>query len=212
MSAPAEVPREDVRREDVKREEAHFRRIDMRGWRRSDGLYEVQGRVTDRKPHEFKAPNGPRVVAAGGAIHDMEVTLTFDTDMLVHEVRATTFAAPYASCQGGPPTLQSLKGLRIASGWGSEVKKRLGGAQSCTHLMEILVPMATVAFQTLSMFRIARPDILNAVGRPVKIDSCLAYSSKGSLVRDKWSAFYTGEAEEGGDKGNDAGNAGSPGG
>lgn len=191
---------------EVQREEAHFRRIDMRGWRRSDGLYEVQGRVTDRKPHEFKAPNGPRVVAAGEAIHDMEVTLTFDSDMLVHEVRATTFAAPYASCQGGPPTLQSLKGLRIAGGWGPEVRKRLGGAQSCTHLMEILSPMATVAFQTLSLFRLARPDRLNAVGKPVKIDSCLAYSSKGSLVRDKWPAFYTGEAEEGGGKGNDAGN------
>ena len=202
---------------EVTREEAHFRSIDMRGWRRSDGLYEVQGRVTDRKPHEFKAPNGPRVVAAGGAIHDMEVTLTFDSDMLVHEVRATTFAAPYASCQGGPPTLQALKGLRIASGWGSEVRNRLGGAQSCTHLREILVPMATVALQTLSMFRMARPDILSAVGKPVKIDSCLAYSSKGSLVKDKWPAFYTGEVEEGGGKGGGKGkgngkvNTGNPG-
>ena len=167
---------------------------------------EVQGRVTDSKPHEFKAPNGPRVVAAGGALHDMEVTLTFDTDMLVHAARATTFAAPYASCQGGPPTLQTLKGLRIAAGWGTEVRKRLGGAQSCTHLMELLLPMATMALQTLSMFRMARPDIINTVGKPVKIDSCLAYSSKGSLVKEKWPAFYTAEVEEGGDAGSGKGN------
>ena len=128
---------DEVQRDDVQREEAHFRRIDMRGWRRSDGLYDVQGRVTDRKPHVFNAPNGPRVVAAGDAIHDMEVTLTFDTDMRVHAVHATTSAAPYPSCQGGPPTLQVLVGLRLAGGWGAEVRKRLGGAQSCTHLMEI---------------------------------------------------------------------------
>ena len=67
--------------------------------------------------------------------------------------------------------------------------------------------MATVAFQTLSLFRLARPDRLNAVGKPVKIDSCLAYSSKGSLVKDKWPEYYTGEVEESGDKG-DAGNPG----
>lgn len=32
---------------DITREELHFRRIDMRGYRRSDDLYEVEGRVTD---------------------------------------------------------------------------------------------------------------------------------------------------------------------
>jgi len=37
----------------VAREELHFRRIDMRGYRRSDGLYEVEGRVTDVKPRDF---------------------------------------------------------------------------------------------------------------------------------------------------------------
>jgi hypothetical protein len=39
------------------REELHFRRIDMRGYRRSDGLFEVEGRVTDRRLHEFQ-PGG----------------------------------------------------------------------------------------------------------------------------------------------------------
>ena len=38
---------------DPTREELHFRRIDMRGYRRSDGLLEVEGRVTDRKPTDF---------------------------------------------------------------------------------------------------------------------------------------------------------------
>ena len=36
--------------EQVIREEIHHCRIEMRGFRRSDGLYEVEGRVTDRKP------------------------------------------------------------------------------------------------------------------------------------------------------------------
>ena len=39
----------------VTKEELHFRRIDMRGYRRSDGLFEVEGRVTDRKSYDFAA-------------------------------------------------------------------------------------------------------------------------------------------------------------
>lgn len=178
--------------EDITREELHFRRIDMRGYRRSDGLYEVEGRVTDRKPHDFTSPNGFKRVPAGEAIHDMAVTLVFDEQMTVLAVRAGTDSAPYDSCFEAPATLQTLVGLRLASGWSSEVRKRLSGAACCSHLKEILVPMATVAYQTLTMLRAARPDILNPSGVPVKIDSCYAYARHRDVVRRKWPAYYQG--------------------
>ena len=57
----------------VTREELHFRRIDMRGYRRSDGLLEVEGRVTDRKPNDFTPYSGGRHVPAGVPVHDMGV-------------------------------------------------------------------------------------------------------------------------------------------
>src|SRR5258706_4962763 len=138
MTQPADAP-------EVTREEMHFRRIDMRGYRRSDGLYEVEGQVTDRKPHDFISPNGSKRVPAGEAIHDMGVTLVFDEHMTVLEVRAFTGSAPYDSCFEAPATLQVLVGLRLASGWSMEVRKRLSGAACCSHLKEILVAMATVA-------------------------------------------------------------------
>ncbi len=116
----------------VTREEIHFRRIDMRGWLRSDGLYEIEGRVTDTKPHDFKAPNGPKVVPAGEPLHDMGVTLVFDTSMLVHEVRVFMASTPYEPCVDASDSLQVLKGLRIAGGWAGEVRKRLAGPLSCT--------------------------------------------------------------------------------
>ena len=50
MSMTENSPDDDA----VTREELHFRRIDMRGWRRSDGLYEVEGRVIDHKPNVYK--------------------------------------------------------------------------------------------------------------------------------------------------------------
>jgi hypothetical protein len=184
---------------EVTREEMHFRRIDMRGYRRSDGLYEVEGQVTDRKPHDFISPNGFKRVPAGEAIHDMGVTLVFDERMTVLEVRAFTGSAPYDSCFEAPATLQVLVGLRLASGWSMEVRKRLSGAACCSHLKEILVPMATVAYQTLTQLRSSRPDILNAEGVPVKIDSCYAYARNRDVVGRKWPAYYTGPAVVAGD-------------
>jgi hypothetical protein len=43
------------------RAELHFRRIDMRGFRRSDGLFEVEGRITDRRsPMPFRPATSAR--------------------------------------------------------------------------------------------------------------------------------------------------------
>lgn len=176
----------------VTREELHFRRIDMRGWRRSDGLFEVEGRVVDRKPHAFKSPNGPKVTPANEPIHDMGVKLVFDENMLVHDVIAFTASAPYADCLAASATLQRIKGLHISGGWNREVALRLSGNQSCTHLMQLLIPMGTTAFQSLTMVRMGRPDALKGDAKPGKVDSCYAYAADRDVVMHRWPAFYTG--------------------
>lgn len=175
----------------ITREELHFRRIDMRGFRRSDGLYEVEGRVTDRKPHDFvPLRGGGRQVPANEPIHDMGVRLVYDDQLVVHAVETFTEAAPYAMCPQGGRALQSIKGLRMTSGWSKAVRSRLGGERSCTHLMELLIPLATVAYQSLSYPNRARPERLDATGRPVKIDSCYAYGAQRELVLRQWPEFH----------------------
>ena len=175
---------------DVTREEIHHRRIDMRGFRRSDGLYEVEGRVTDRKPFDFKPGGDGETVPAERAIHDMGVRLVFDGQMIVRDVSTFMDATPYPGCLGGGLALRSLIGVRIGGGWTREVKTRLGGAASCTHLMELLIPLATTAIQSLSPVRHAGPDQLDDTGRPVKIDSCHAYAAGSDVVKRRWPAFH----------------------
>lgn len=102
---------------EVTREELHFRRVDMRAWSRSDGLYEVEGRVTDRKSFEFKTPNGPKVVPAGELIHDMGVRLVFDAELRVHEVSAFTSSAPYGGCMEAGPAVWQRTGSTCSSRW-----------------------------------------------------------------------------------------------
>lgn len=174
----------------TREEELHFRRIDMRGWRRSDGLFELEGQVTDRKPHDFEPWRGGKLVLAGDPIHDMGVRLVFDQELCIHGVETFTTAAPYGECPEGGRALQVLIGLRMTSGWSKEVRTRLGGALSCTHLMELLIPMATTAFQSLSQVNRRRAERVDAVGRPLKIDSCYAYGQERELVRVYWPQFY----------------------
>ena len=179
---------------DVCRQALHHRQIDMRGFRRSDGLFEVEGRVVDRKPFDFVPLSSDRNIPAQQAIHDMGVRLVFDRTMLVLEVHTFTDAAPYDICPQGGAALQSIKGLRIGPGWTSEVRRRLAGPGSCTHLMELLIPMATTAIQAMSPVNAGKPESLDANGRPRKIDSCYAYSAERPLVQQRWPEFYRGPA------------------
>jgi hypothetical protein len=175
---------------DPSREELHFRRIDMRGYRRGDGLYELEGRVTDRKPGDYMLARGGRLVPAGQAVHDMGVRLVFDDHLVIQGVTTFTDAAPYDQCPEGGRALESLIGVRMTSGWSREVRSRLGGERSCTHLRELLIPMATAAFQALGDIRKDWPEALDESGRPKKIDSCYAYGAQREVVRMVWPQFH----------------------
>lgn len=114
----------------------------------------------------------------------MGVRLVFDQDLCIHGVATFTEAAPYGECPEGDRALQSLVWLRMTSGWSKEVRSRLGGARSCTHLMELLIPMATTALQSLSQVNRGRAERVGATRRPLKIDSCYAYGQEHELVRE----------------------------
>lgn len=176
---------------DVTRRELHHRSIDLRGYERSDGLFEVESRMIDRKTDDFISWLGYDTVPAGNPIHDMGVRLTFDTDMVVQAVATFTDASPYPICPGGGEALQSLIGLSMTKGWSQQVRDRLSGAAACTHLMHLLMPMATVAFQTMHPFRPKAQLSVDANGRPKKIDSCYAYAANRQLVERHWPSFYT---------------------
>jgi len=139
---------------------------------------------------------GGRIVAPGEAIHDMSVRLVVDAELHVIDILACTDAAPHGVCGEAPGTLQSLRGLRIGPGWSEAIRQRLGGRKGCTHLVELLKPLATVAFQALWQLRETLPMPVDAHGKPRKIDSCYAYASDRALVRQRWPMHFTGPPED----------------
>ena len=179
--------------DDVSREALHTRSVTITGYRRSDGLYEVEGRLVDTKPFDFRPLGGDRVIGAGHPIHDMGVRIVFDEAMTVRDVIAVGHALPYGDCAAGPATLKSLIGLSMTKGWTAETRKRLAGAASCVHLAGLMPPMAAAAFQAMVVLRIERGD--GGPDRKPNVDSCIAYSRHGELMRTRYPAFYIAKAD-----------------
>ena len=173
----------------VERSELQCRTIVMRGYRRRDGDDETDGRVTDVRTNDIQPQGRDAPMPAGVPIDDMSVRLVVDPFLVVKDVVAVIDAHPFPDCAQATGSLETLKGARIAAGWTARVESLLG-KESCTHLVEILIPMATAACQTLAEVRFARGDEVDAAGRPVRIDGCCAHSGARDLVRRRWPSFH----------------------
>ena len=168
--------------DNIERKELHHRQLDIRFFQRSDGLFEVEGRLLDRKTHPFRRVLHDRDTPAGAPLHDILVRLVVDESLLVHDASAILAASPFEICRGAANTLAPLKGLRIGAGWNKRVRELLGGAASCTHIMELLGPMATTVYQGLAPQRLARLAQGGIDEHKSKIDSCYAYASHREVV------------------------------
>ncbi|MEX2650615.1 MAG: DUF2889 domain-containing protein [Alphaproteobacteria bacterium] len=177
------------------RERLHTRRIVCEGFLRSDGRFDIEAHLVDTKAYPFE--NDERgTIAPGEPLHEMWLRLTLDDAMEVRAVEAVTDAGPFTVCGDITPAFQRLEGLKIGPGWRGRVNELLGGVKGCTHLVELLGPMATVAFQTI-WSRKAREKRGDGAGhiparKPGYIDGCHALASDGPIVRDHHPRWYTG--------------------
>ena len=171
------------------REALHHRRIDCRGFRRSDGLWDIEAHLTDVKSYAF--PNTERgEIAAGEPVHEMWIRVTVDDDMTVKDVAASMDATPYRICPDIVPAHTALIGHKIGPGWSRTVRRLLGGTKGCRHLLELLGPVATVAFQTIVPLKARLAGDPHA--KPPHLDTCHAMASDGEVVKRHYPKFYTG--------------------
>jgi hypothetical protein len=123
-------------------------------------------------------------------VHDISVRMTVDGDYVVRALEASSDVTPWPLCKEAESTLQALVGERIARGWSAKVKERLRGAASCTHIMEMLIPLATTAFQGIRGLQpkdMRRPAVN---GVPAQLDTCYAYGRTRSVVQHLWPQHY----------------------
>ncbi len=197
----------------VGRQHLHTRRVVCQGFFREDGLWDIEGRITDEKTYEH-ANEWRGTLQPGDFVHDMSIRLTLDHKFTIVDVEAVTDKSPYRICGDVAPDFRKLIGLRIGGGFHREVRARLGGVHGCTHIVELLGPVATTAFQTVSSGKareLNRAHRAKSGGaperatteaspkprrRPYVVDTCHAWASDGPVVR-RWAPdFYTGPDAE----------------
>jgi hypothetical protein len=174
----------------ARRDHIHSRDIRCRGFRREDGLWDIEAMLEDTKTYSF-ANQDRGGIAAGEPIHRMHVRLTLEDDLVVRAAEAATEAGPFDLCGAITPVFETLVGLRIGPGWRKAVAERMGGVKGCTHLTELLLgPVTTTAMQTIAASR-ARRQEAQADGRPPPIlDTCHALARTGDVVARHWPEFH----------------------
>lgn len=176
----------------VPREALHTRTIECRGFRRDDGLWDIEAHLTDIKSYAFEnAYRGE--IEPGDPLHDMWLRLTVDDNLVIRDVEAAADAGPFRVCPAITPRFAELKGLSIAPGWNRKVHELLGGARGCTHLVELLRPLATVAFQTIWSSHNSASKRELPERKPAYLDKCHALRSNGEVVREHYPRWYTGD-------------------
>ncbi len=167
----------------VDRTPLHHRRIDFRGYERGDGLFDIECTLVDTKGLDVPLLGTGRVVRAGDPMHDMTIRMQVTADLQVVGIEAVSDATPYDVCPEATASLQSVVGLKVVAGWTEMVKRRLGGAKGCTHLMEMLVAMGTAAYQTVVPQLRSKDDVPAAFAVEKKANTCYAYSTERPLMQ-----------------------------
>ncbi len=90
--------------------------------------------------------------------------------------------------------MKALVGLQIGQGWMKQVRARIGTDRSCTHLMDLLGPIAATAYQTLHKALEEREAQHSDRKKPLILDTCIALSSDGDVVKKRWPEFYRGDS------------------
>jgi hypothetical protein len=177
MSLPAPAARRHL----------HTRTIKCEGFERDDGLYDIEARIIDQKTYAVEEPyRGHR--APGEHVHDMQLRLTLDRTMTVRDVEVATNHAPYAPCPEVAPAYKALVGAKIGGGWRKAVAEAVGRTKGCTHITELLMPVATVAFQTMGNWK-SSPQ---GEEKPHFIDGCKAWASDGPVVQRLFPMHFRG--------------------
>jgi len=167
------------------RQPMHTRRVNYQGFRRDDGLWEIEGELHDSKPFDIDI-RGEGRWAAHEPIHHMWIRVTYDEAMVIRDIAVAMDAFPHEPCPGILPNMQRMVGEVLGKGWRHTIQRHLGNTEGCTHLRELLYNLATAAMQTRAGAFSPRDD-----GRPPPhLGQCVSWDFDGPVVEKVYPMFF----------------------
>lgn len=170
-----------------KRKPLHRRQVTLDGFKRDDGLWDIEARIVDTKAHDYVLSSGKR--RRGEPLHDMSVRVTIDSQMNIVAALSCTDAAPYMGfCDVTPPDYSRIVGLNLFHGFRKAVKEMFGSVKGCSHVSELLMYLPTVALQTFASEMLDYDE--QHPHKPYQLDRCHALESHGQAVAMYYPRWY----------------------
>jgi len=170
----------------------HTRQILCRGYRRKDGLWQIEASVADEKGQTVPFNSRPSVLA-GELIHHLALSVVIDDDYRIRDLSAKTLAAPWAVCAEVAADYRALIGLRIGPGFTRAVREILGGTLGCTHLTDLLGQVGNTYMQASFPDRLARQQRNGNDPRQWPdtrtlsfVDGCHAWRKDGPVLKGEY--------------------------
>ncbi|MCX4149975.1 MULTISPECIES: DUF2889 domain-containing protein [Paraburkholderia] len=152
----------------------------------SDDLVRFRSSLEDHSDSD----DGPEVIHA----LSLEGTISLP-DLTIRSVTAHASQQPYRECAASLEPMSQLVGLRVSSGFSTNVKNLLGGTAGCSHFMALALDLA--GSHTLTMYlrmreraRLDQSDEENGdwtrVGlsiEPRLENACIALTSESRMIR-----------------------------
>lgn len=187
--------------EPAERQPLHTRSIEMHGFRRADGLFDIEATLKDVKSYPFDS-YWRGEVEAGDPVHQMHVRITVNEKLEVVAAEAVSEKTPYEICPQAAGGFEKLVGIRIGPGYMREVRQRYSGVHACTHIMELMRPIGTAAFQTVFPWLeterrragATEGEAMRAGGPP--INSCFAFAADSPVVKTLFPERYVARGDE----------------
>ena len=186
MSHPLSLPK-------VPRERLHCRAVSYDGFKRDDGLFDIEAHLVDTKDHDFPLLTGVR--PAGFPVHDMWARVTVDAELTIRDIEVVTDAMPYpGACDRIGPSYRKLVGANLILGFRKHLHELMGGTRGCTHITEMLGNLPSAAIQMMSSLR-SEDDVEQ---KPFQLDRCHALETTTENVRRYYPRWYRDRTTTGG--------------
>ncbi|WP_088284740.1 DUF2889 domain-containing protein [Ideonella sp. A 288] len=174
---------------DCAREASHQRAITIKAYARTDGLWDVEGWLTDAWPEPVPVAGG--VLPAGEPMHSMWLRLTVDRTATIVAVQAVTDAGPYGrACGTIAPDYGQLVGVQVARGYRDAIRRLFGRTAGCTHMNELAGAMGSAVLQAMWSVLTQDPE-----QKPFSIDGCHALKSSGPQVAKLFPRWHRPEGD-----------------
>jgi hypothetical protein len=169
----------------------HRRSVVFEGFRRDDGLWDIEGRLVDVKDLDIELHGGVR--HSGEPIHDISVRATIDRAMNVVDIAVCADYTPFTGvCERIVPDYRRIVGQNLFKGFLKTVKTLFGETRGCAHINELLMGLPSAAFQTFAGD--VKPGEYEK--KPFHLDRCHALSTDSEIVRNRYPRWYVPRTED----------------